>query len=103
MRRRVVLSPRANKHLAKIHAYIFEQSGEERADAVVMRLLDACNRLETFPLRGTKRDDIHEGLRVMGFRRQAIIAFIVEQERIVIHGILARGQDISRLFEGEDS
>jgi len=39
----------------------------------------------------------------MGFRRQAIIAFIVEQERIVIHGILTRGQDIDRLFDEESA
>lgn len=102
MKRRVVLSPRAEQHAAEIHAYILEDSGEQRADTVVGRLLDACHGLDTFPLRGTQRDDIREGLRVMGIRRQATIAFMVEAERVVIHGILGRGQDVNRLFEDEE-
>ena len=61
MKRRVVLSPRAEQHVAAIYDYIFEQSGELRADTVVGRLLDACHGLDTFPLRGTLRDDIREG------------------------------------------
>ena len=101
MKRRVVLSPRAEQHVTAIYDYIFEQSGELRADTVIGRLLDACHELDTFPLRGTQRDDIREGLRVMGVRRQATIAFIVEAERVVIHGILGRGQDVNRLFEDE--
>ena len=102
MKRRVALSPRAERHLAALHAYILEQSGELRADAAARRLLDACHGLDIFPLRGIARDDIREGLRVMGVRRQATIAFMVEAEQVVIHGILWRGQDIARLFEEEE-
>lgn len=102
MKRRVVLSPRAEQHAAEIHAYILEDSGEQRADTVVGRLLGACHDLELFPLRGNQRDDIRPGLRVMGFKRYATIAFEVEAERVVIHGILWRGQDVGRLFEDEE-
>jgi toxin ParE1/3/4 len=102
MKRRVVLSPRAEQHAAEIHAYILENSGEQRADTVVGRLLGACHDLELFPLRGNQRNDIRPGLRVMGFKRYATIAFEVEAERVVIHGILWRGQDVDRLFEDEE-
>jgi toxin ParE1/3/4 len=102
MKRRVVLSLRAEKQVEALYDYIFDQSGEKRADLVIGRLLQACYGLDIFPFRGTKRDDVREGLRVMGFRRQASIAFIVEEERVVIHGIFGRGQDLALLLEDEN-
>ena len=101
MTRPIFFSRRAEEQVAAIHAYIAEQSGEARADAVVGRLLDACRALNTFPARGSRRDDIRQGLRVMGLRRRATIAFIIEPERVVIHGVLGRGQDVTRLFDDE--
>jgi toxin ParE1/3/4 len=99
MGRPVVISLRAEGHVAAIYAYIATRSGEARADLVTDRLLAVCEGLEHFPERGTRRDDIHPGLRVMGYRRQATIAFVVEPTRVVIHAILGRGQDIERLFD----
>ena len=102
MSRKVFLSPRAEAQVAAMHSYICGQSGEARADMVIDCLLGACLGLDMFPARGSRRDDIHPGLRIIGFRRQATIAFIIEAERVVIHGILGRGQDVGRLFDDED-
>ncbi len=41
------------------------------------RIVDFCNKLSTFPLKGTQRDDLLSGLRVTGFERRVTIAFIV--------------------------
>jgi toxin ParE1/3/4 len=73
-----------------------------RADAFVARILDACHALDVFPERGTRRDDLFPGLRVIGVRRQATIAFTVERDQVVIQGILGRGQDIGRAFGSDD-
>jgi plasmid stabilization system protein ParE len=55
--------------------YIAEHTSEERADGYVGRIVDFCNGLSTFPLRGTQRDDLLSGLRVTGFERRVTIAF----------------------------
>ena len=100
--RRVVLSPRAETDVAEMYAYISDQSGEARADIVVNRLLVACQKLDMFPEQGIRRDDLHPGLRVMGYRRQATIAFVVEADRVIIHGILGKGRDLERVFDDSE-
>jgi toxin ParE1/3/4 len=98
MSRPVIFSPRAEAQLEALHRYIAEHSGEARADAFVGRVLDACHKLDLFPERGTRRDDLFPGLRVIGLRRQATIAFTVEKDRVVIQGVLGRGRDLDRAF-----
>ena len=72
-------------------------ASEERADGYVGRIVDFCNGLSTFPLRGTQRDDLLSGLRVTGFERRVTIAFIVTAEAVLIEGIFYGGRD----FEAE--
>lgn len=52
-----------------------------------------CEALHSFPLRGTRRDEIVSGLRTVGFRRRATIAFTVEDDVVTILGIFYGGQD----------
>ena len=56
--------------------------------------------LETFPKRGTRRDDIRPGLRTMGFERRATIAFQVTSKEVVIVRIFYGGQDYERALRG---
>ena len=74
---RVIFTPLAERNINSLHEYIAEHTGEERADGYVGRIVDFCNGLSTFPLRGTQRDDLLSGLRVTGFERRVTIAFIV--------------------------
>jgi toxin ParE1/3/4 len=50
--------------------------------------------LADFPERGTRRDDLRVGLRIVGFRRQASIAFTVLEDRVEIARILYGGRNL---------
>ena len=52
--------------------------------------------LQIFPERGTKRDDIRQGLRTMGFERRATIVFEVKRSEVVIIRVFYGGQDYER-------
>jgi toxin ParE1/3/4 len=98
---RVIFTPLAERHLDSLHEYISTHAGEERADGYIGRIVTFCNGLATFPLRGTKRDDLLPGLRVTGFERRVTIAFVVTEEAVLIEGIFYGGQDFEALLRGE--
>lgn len=50
------------------------------------------------PLRGTPRDDIKPGLRIVGFERRAVIAFRVKRSEVVIVRIFYGGRDYERIL-----
>ena len=91
-----MFTPLAERQIGELHAFITARAGEQRADAYVSRIIDFCNGLTTFPLRGTKRDDLLPGLRVTGFERRVSIAFMVTPEEVLIEGIFYGGQDLDR-------
>lgn len=57
-----------------------------------------CEALDVFPGRGVRRDDLLPDLRLIGFRRRATIAFVVEPDRVVILGIFYGGRDVEGWF-----
>ena len=73
-------------------------ASEERAAGYVGRIVDFCNGISTFPLRGTQRNDLLSGLRVTGFERRVTIAFIVTAEAVLIEGIFYGGRDFEAEF-----
>jgi toxin ParE1/3/4 len=89
----VIFTPLAERQLDKLHAYITDQANVERADGYIKRIVEFCQGLTTFPLRGTSRDDIVPGLRVTGFERRVVIAFLVTQDVVLIEGVFYGGQD----------
>ncbi len=95
---RVIFTPLALRQLAKLHGDITFQSSESRADGYISRIETYCLRLETFPLRGTKRDDLLAGLRTIGFERRVTIAFVVTEGAVLIEGIFYGGQDFEAEF-----
>ena len=95
----VIFTPRAERQIDELHRYITEHSGHEsRADGYIQRIVDYCLSFRTIPLRGTARDDILPGLRVVGFERRVMIAFMVEADTVVIEGIFYGGQDFEEAF-----
>jgi len=52
----IIFSPRAEKQLGSIYAYIAEQDGEEQAERYTRRIVEFCQSLSTFPERGTRCD-----------------------------------------------
>ncbi len=97
---RVIFTPLAERHIDRLHEYITKQASEERADGYVDRIVEFCNRLTTFPLRGTRRDDLLPGLRVTGFERRVNIAFVVTADAVLVEGIFYGGQDFEAIFRG---
>ena len=94
MKFRVVFSVAAEKDVAELLTYLVHEAGEQVARAYVDRLVDYCAGLETFPQRGARRDDLHPGLRIVGYRRKASIAFQVKDGLVTIVRVFQGGQDI---------
>ena len=95
---RVTFRPSAEDDLLRLYEYIAAESSIERAGAFIDRIESACLSLETSPERGTRRDDIRRGLRIMGFERRATILFQVGRAEVVIVRILYAGQDYERVL-----
>ena len=101
MSRIVRLSDAAWNDVAELLDFLVPSAGEVAARSYVDRLIGYCAGFSTFPERGTRRDDISPGLRTVGYRRQATIAFRVEADRVIILRILYGGRDLARLLEEE--
>lgn len=92
-RRAVVFSLEARHDLLQIFDWITERAGPDVAMTYVERLEKYCLGFETASLRGRRRDDIRPGLRISGFERRVAIAFVVEDDAVVILRLHHAGQD----------
>lgn len=92
--------PQAEADLFGLYRYIAEEAGPAVAGNYIERIEAACMALETFPERGTRRDDIRPGLRTMGFERRATIVFQVMESEVVIVRIFYGGQDYEHALRG---
>jgi toxin ParE1/3/4 len=90
----VVFAPEAQQDILQIYEYVAEQAGAARAQNFADRVISYCEGLTTFPERGTRRDDLGPGLRVIGYRRRVTIAFHVEAGRVTIDRLLYGGRDL---------
>jgi plasmid stabilization system protein ParE len=55
-------------------------------------IVDYCESLSSFPLRGQCREDIRPGLRTTNYKKRTIIAFSVTETQVSILGIYYGGQ-----------
>jgi len=94
----VLFAPEAEDDLLRLYDYIATQADPERAWAFAERIRLHCLHLATFPERGTRREELRPGLRIVGFERRVTIAFHVAPGRIVIDRILYGGRDIEGLL-----
>lgn len=92
--RTVVFHPTADDDILRLYDYIaVEQSSPINALNYIERIEGFCRRLDIASERGTARDDLGAGIRVIGFERTCQIAFTVEVERVVILRVFYGGQD----------
>ena len=75
-----------------------DRAGRDAADGYIERIVTFCQGLSTFPLRGKARDDLLPGLRTIGFKRRATIAFMVTTDAVLIEGVFYGGQDFEANF-----
>ena len=92
---RLIFHNEAKDELAGLYDYIADESGPDRAWSYVSGIRKFCVDLADFPKRGTERADIAPGLRVIGYRRSASIAFCVADDLVVILGIYYAGRSFS--------
>ncbi len=92
----VRFAPAAQDQLDAIEEYIALASGLPATAAhFVDGIVAYCESFETFPERGTRRDDLLPGLRVTNYRKSTAVAFRVETGArvITIIGVFYGGQD----------
>ncbi|MGA3264476.1 MAG: type II toxin-antitoxin system RelE/ParE family toxin [Terracidiphilus sp.] len=95
----VVYAPEAEAQLVALYFHIASAASPEVAANYTAAILKQCESLKTFPIRGTRRDDILPGLRIFGFRRRVTIAFEVTDDVVTILGIFYGGQNIESALE----
>ena len=101
MTRTVVFSARAERQLDVLYRYIEEHASTARAESFVGGIVAYCHAFEPFPERGTRRDDIRPGLRILGYRRRVTLAFTVEAGTIAFLGVYYGGEDYEADLKGE--
>ena len=79
--------------LGRIFTDLLPVAGERVARNFVGRLEAACLNLAMFPERGSLRNHVRSGLRIVGYRHQASIAFTIQDDTVTILRIFGRGQD----------
>jgi toxin ParE1/3/4 len=91
--REVVFSPEAETDLTNLFDFIAVRSSDQTALNYILRIEEFCNGLDLASERGTLRDDIRKGLRVVGFERRLVIAFTCDEDRVVILRMFSSGQN----------
>lgn len=96
MTRKIVYEQTARDDLKEIYFWIADAGV---ALAYIDRIYGHCEKLISFPDRGTSRDDVSPGLRTINFERRCTIAYAVEPGRIRILRVLGKGQDVAAQFQ----
>lgn len=103
MTRSVVFTPEAQDDLLGLYDYTADHSSPTRALRYIERIEKTCMSLHTLPERGTRRDDLRPGMRVMGFERRILIAFQVRSDSVAILRILYGGRSVELAFPQDDN
>jgi toxin ParE1/3/4 len=87
----VRLRAQAHQDIKDIFDWIVSQSSYPPvAEKFVSRIYEKCETLGHFPMKGVARDDLQQGMRILGFERKAVIAYRV----------LANEVDVTNVFYG---
>jgi toxin ParE1/3/4 len=89
----VIFTPEAQEQLVELYRYVSAAASPETAERYTSAIVTYCEGLQTFPNRGTRRDDVRPGLRITNYKKRAVIAFAVDAELISIIGVYYGGQD----------
>jgi toxin ParE1/3/4 len=97
MDRKITLARAAERDLDGIERYLGKVASSRLAETYVMRILDFIGKLRQFPERGSLRDDIRPGLRMIGFERRVSVVFTVGESEVTIVRILYGGRQIDSI------
>jgi toxin ParE1/3/4 len=97
--REVTFRPAAENDLAALYAYIRDARCEPSvAIGFIRRIRALCERLSEFAERGTRRDDLRPGLRIVTFERRVVIAFETTEGAVRVARIFYGGRDYEALM-----
>ncbi|PCK80439.1 type II toxin-antitoxin system RelE/ParE family toxin [Rhizobium sophoriradicis] len=87
------LTDEAELDLARIYAFVRRKSASAAvAREYVARIRTFVGGFEMYPERGSLRDHVRPGLRLVGSERRVSVAFVAEPTEVVIIRILYAGQ-----------
>jgi toxin ParE1/3/4 len=97
---RLIIGPMAEADLIALYTFI----RDERQDPTIAiqylrRIRDFCQNLAELPKRGRKRDDLRQGLRLIGFERRVVVAYRIIENNVDIRRIFYGGRDYETLLE----
>jgi toxin ParE1/3/4 len=92
-RRTVIYTEEAACDLDWIYDTVAVGSSPTIAARYEASIREFCERLDFASERGSQRDDVRKGLRVIGFKRRVTIAFVVEADCVAILRIFYGGAD----------
>jgi plasmid stabilization system protein ParE len=90
----VIFDVAAEADLSELYDYLLPRAGPRDAGAYIDEIIDYCASFGTFPMRGS-RSDKRTGLRLVGFRRRATIAFRIKGDVVTIMRIFHRGRNVT--------
>lgn len=99
-RYKVIFLPHAERRLDEIEAYIAERASQAIAERFIAALVDRALKLDSFPSRGTPRNDLMQGLRTIVHRRTVTIAYVVDGDAVEVTDFLYRGEETAGRFRG---
>ncbi|MGP9820069.1 type II toxin-antitoxin system RelE/ParE family toxin [Salinarimonas sp. NSM] len=91
----------AIEDLSRLFFAIEELSGSATvASAYVRRLRRRCDRIGDVPYGGRARDDLEPGLRMIAYRRSAVILYAVREDFVEVANIFVGVRDYEDLYTG---
>jgi plasmid stabilization system protein ParE len=102
MHYRVVFTPEALAQLEALYCYVAQAASPDIAARYTDAIVTYCEGLHTFPLRGTRRDDIRPGLRVTNYKKRAVVAFAVDADVVSVIGVYYGGQDYESVLQWDE-
>lgn len=99
---RVVFSPEAEDQLTQLYRDIADDRSPAIAARYTAAIVTHCEGLNTFPHRGTSRDDVRPGLRITHYRKRAVIAYSVIGDAVAIIGVFYGGQNYDAILRPEE-
>ena len=100
----VIFSPEADDQLAALYNYIADAGSPDIAKKYTDAIIDYCENLHSFPIRGIMRDDVRPGLRITNYKSRTVIAFNVDTDAglISILGLFYGGQNYETILQDEE-
>jgi toxin ParE1/3/4 len=86
------LSPEARDDLIALYGWIADAASPQVAGAYLDRIEAWLRGLDIASERGSLREDIRPGLRIVGFERRLTVAFSVDETQVTILRVFRAGR-----------